>query len=117
MMTLKETRQRMSQDPSYSTLHLMEFVDDFRREKNIQALKDPFAKGDEQMDALAASTAEELCLEMGLQAPNWLEGIPACHDPWFPSGIESLKAIALAESPLPFRLRKVFVLENFLTRV
>jgi hypothetical protein len=31
--------------------------------------------------------------------------------------MESLKAIALVESPLPFRIRKVFVLANFLSRV
>jgi hypothetical protein len=43
--------------------------------------------------------------------------VPAPHDPWFVSGMESLKAIALVESPLPFRLRKIFVLENFLSRV
>lgn len=37
--------------------------------------------------------------------------------PWFVAGMENLKAIALAESPLRFRLRKIFVLENFLSRV
>jgi hypothetical protein len=31
--------------------------------------------------------------------------------------MENLKAIALVESPLRFRIRKIFVLENFLNRV
>jgi hypothetical protein len=32
-------------------------------------------------------------------------------------GIENLKAITLVESPLRFRIRKIFVLDNFLRRV
>lgn len=102
--------------PTHAVLHLLEFVDDFRRAKNPQAIMEAFPKGDDRLDALSAATAEELCIEMGIPAPEWLGAVPACHDPWFPSGIESLKAIALAESPLPFRLRKIFVLENFLSR-
>lgn len=37
--------------------------------------------------------------------------------PWFVSGMENLKAIASAESPLSFRWRKIFVMEIFLSRV
>ncbi len=117
MMTLKDTRQLMEQDQSHAILHLMEFVDDFRREKDSKALSPRFMPGDERLDALAASTAQELCAELKIEAPEWLESVPACREPWFPSGVESLKAIALAESPLPFRLRKIFVMENFLSRV
>jgi hypothetical protein len=54
---------------------------------------------------------------LGFQSPEWVLNVPACKDPWFVSGIENLKAIALVESPLFFRIRKIFVLENFLTRV
>jgi hypothetical protein len=43
--------------------------------------------------------------------------VPACRKPWFVAGMENLKAIAVAESPLRFRIRKIFVLENFLSRV
>jgi hypothetical protein len=39
------------------------------------------------------------------------------RDPWFMSGMENLKAISLIESLFPFRLRKLFALENFLVRV
>ena len=31
--------------------------------------------------------------------------------------IERLKAISIVESPVRFRIRKIFVLENFLSRV
>jgi hypothetical protein len=43
--------------------------------------------------------------------------VPTCKDPWFVSGMENINAIALVESPLQFRIRKIFVLENFLIRV
>lgn len=69
------------------------------------------------MDALLASTAEALCRELNLKAPTWLAEVPACPIPWFVAGMENLKAIALAESPLPFRVRKIFVTANFLSRV
>jgi hypothetical protein len=69
------------------------------------------------MDALLASTAEALCDEMGVEPPAWLDEIPECEQPYFVGGFESLKAISIVESPLRFRLRKIFVLENFLSRV
>jgi hypothetical protein len=69
------------------------------------------------MDALLAATAEQLCHELKLAPPPWIQAVPAVREPWFVSGMESLKAISLVESPLPFRLRKLFVLENFLSRV
>jgi len=116
MTTLKQTRENMDRDRTNAILHLMEFVDDFRRTKDLRALLEPFVLSEERLDALAAATAEELCLEAGLQPPEWLETVPACRNPWFVSGLESLKAIAVVESPLPFRLRKVFVLGNFLAR-
>jgi hypothetical protein len=69
------------------------------------------------MDALLASTAEALCDELGLAPPSWLSEIPACVEPYFVAGLENLKAITIVESPLRFRIRKIFVLENFLSRV
>jgi hypothetical protein len=52
-----------------------------------------------------------------MEAPQWLEQIPECEEPWFVSGLERLKAITIVQSPLRFRMRKIFVLENFLSRV
>jgi hypothetical protein len=37
--------------------------------------------------------------------------------PWFVSGFEGLKAISIAESPVQFRRRLIFVLKNVLERV
>ena len=94
----------------------MDFVDDFRHHRDVQAIQEPFQPGDPAMDAILASTAESLCRELSLPSPDWIEKVPAPTKAWFVSGFDSLRAIALAESPLAFRLRKIFVLENFLSR-
>jgi len=95
----------------------MEFVDDFRYYKDPQAVAEPFELSDQKMDALLASMAESLCDEMGIEPPEWLARVPACREPYFVGGLENLKAISIVESPLRFRIRKIFVLENFLSRV
>ena len=115
-MTLVELKQIIMQNPSTWSIYLMDFVDEFRRKKDLRMLQDPFTLSDDHFDALLASTAEYLCDEQKFQPPIWLSAIPACNKPWFVAGIENLKAIALAESPLRFRIRKIFVLENFLSR-
>lgn len=117
MTTLKQVKQRIKDDPRHWAVWLMDFVDDFRYYRDARMIAEPFALDDERFDALLAATAEALCTELKIEVPEWIQAVPAVRDPWFVSGMESLKAIALVESPLPFRLRKVFVLENFLARV
>lgn len=95
----------------------MDFVDDFRRREESLAIAEPFSLGDERKDAVLAGVIETLCDEMNIAIPGWLDSVPACREPYFVSGFESLKAIAIVESPVRFRLRKVFVMENFLFRV
>jgi hypothetical protein len=106
----------MVADQDHWVIHLMNFVDDFRSHRDPRAIEQPFEQCHERFDALLAATAEYLCKELGLNAPPWLASVSAVKVPWFVSGLESLKAIAFVESPLPFRLRKIFVLENFLSR-
>jgi hypothetical protein len=117
MITLKQVREQMNSNPDYWQVYLMDFVDEVRRTKNVDNFAEPFTQVGDEKDALLASTAEALCDELGIEAPAWLAEIPACVDPYFVSGLESLKAISIVESPVRFRLRKIFVLENFLTRV
>jgi hypothetical protein len=116
-MTLKETRRQIEHEPQHWCIHLMDFVDDFRYHRDARAVAEPFAPCEPMMDALLASTAEALCDEMGLMSPDWLSQIPPCEEPFFVGGLEYLKAISIVESPLRFRMRKIFVLENFLSRV
>lgn len=117
MITLAETKQKIEQDPDHWLIHLMDFGDDFRYYRREAALAQPFALTDRKMDALLASTAEYLCAELGLDPPQWVQDVPALPEPWFVSGLENLKAITLVETPVWFRMRKIFVLENFLSRV
>jgi hypothetical protein len=117
MRTLHETRERIAADPKNWCIHLMDFVDDFRYYKDTRAIAKPFEPGEPKMDALLASTAEALCDEMSFPPPQWLSEVPACANPFFVGEIENLKAISIVQSPLRFRIRKIFVLENFLSRV
>jgi hypothetical protein len=117
MITLQDTKKRIEQDPDCWEIHLANFLDDFRRHRSLRAMAQPFVLDDRKLDALLASTAEALCDEAELEPPSWLAIVPECEEPYFVGEIERLKAISIVESPLRFRMRKIFVLENFLSRV
>lgn len=96
---------------------LMNAVDAFRREKDLAFVETPPACGlSRRLEALTASTVEALCDELGLAPPAWCGAVLPLSSPWFVSGLENLKASAIAESPVHFRKRNVFVLMNFLSR-
>lgn len=116
-MTPSETKAKMLQDPEHWFIPFMEFVDEFRRDTNHDVLLPPLTPDNERFDALIASTIEYLCNEGKTEPPQWVYTIPGCRNPWFVSGMENLKAITIVESPVWFRTRKIFVLENFLSRV
>ena len=117
MITIKEVKHNMSKDPQNWSIYLMDFADDFRYYKDPSAISTPVKLTAGRLDALIASTVEYLCDELGIKVPDWVLKAPPCKDPWFVSGIENLKAITIVESPVYFRRRKIFVLENFLSRV
>lgn len=94
-----------------------QFVDDFRRERDLSAIAAPAPSGNPRVDALLASTIEYICHEQGLENPAWTWDVPALKQPWFVSGFESLKAISIVESPVQFRRRLIFTLRNVLDRV
>jgi len=68
-------------------------------------------------NAYLAAVAETLCREVSLTPPAWTE-LPCCYlrRPWFAGGLQTLKAILLVESPVPFRRRNLFVSANALAR-
>lgn len=115
--TIAKTKELMAREPQHWATHLMNFVDDFRFYKNPEMVAQHFELSDEKMDALLAATVAHLCDELNLEIPAWVWDVPTTQTPFFVSGIESLKAIALVESPVRFRQRNVFVLSNFLDRV
>lgn len=98
-------------------LELAQFVDDARRNMDTLQHQPRFSVGYEHLRALAASTAEALAAEQGTErVSEWAAATPALKEPWFVAGMESLKAMALVESPVYFRRRNIFVLGNFLSR-
>jgi len=117
MITVKQTKEKMTADERWWKIHFYDFVDDFRFHKDLRAVCEPFAFGDDNFDALLASTVEALCKELNLETPEWTKDVPACRKPFFVAGFENLKATAIVESPLPFRIRKIFVTSSFLQRV
>ena len=116
MITLPEVKDRIARDPGGWRTHLMDFTTDFRRRKDLGAVAEPFELTNRRFDALLASTAESLCDEMETAPPEWLDRVPGCNEPFFIIGSEDQKAIAIVESPLRFRIRKIFVFENFLDK-
>ena len=116
MINIKETHELIHQDSENWPLYLMNFVDDFRFHKDIQAIEESFPILDNKLDPLLASTVEYLCDELEIEWPTWSYNVPSCKEPFFVSGIENLKEMAILQSPLVFRIRKIFVLDNFLER-
>jgi len=98
-------------------------LDDFRercgtaQERTSLIGDPPESTGQPETDAYLAALAESLCYEAGLRPPAWTQH-PSYYlkRPWFAGGLESLKAILLAESPASFRRRNLFVSANALHR-
>jgi hypothetical protein len=101
-------------------------IDDFRvrastAEERLALVGEPpvwvDAPSQEDCNAYWAATVETLCREAHLNPPSWTES-PRCYlrRPWFAGAMESLKAVLLAESPVAFRRRNLFVSSNVLAR-
>src|SRR5690242_14903282 len=97
MRTLKRTKAEIQREPQWWCVHLMNFVDDFRRHRRPVAMTESFEITDRRIDALLASTAESLCDEIGIEPPKWLYSVPECEEPWFVGDLERLKAISIVE--------------------
>lgn len=115
--TIQEARTAMLESGDNWRIPFMEFVDDFRRTLDRHLIDEPFGSDDGRFDSLLASTVEYLCDEAKVETPDWIWSVPSCREPWFVAGSENLKATAIAESPVYFRRRRIFVLANFLSRV
>lgn len=99
------------------TVWLFNFVDAFRNKGERKYIDTPPPlETPQKIKALLAATVESLCDEKNLEYPLWCKNVPSLKEPWFVSGVENLKATALVESPIHFRKRIIFVLENFLDR-
>ena len=101
---------------------LREFMDEFYEESDPK-LRDemlraePVRIDDLRFNAYVAAVAEHLAFRNRLAVPDWSQDEARfLKRPWFPSGLESLKAIALMEGPTAFRRRMIFVGDDPLYR-
>lgn len=94
---------------------LREFLDTYYLEQDAGARStmlshEPPLGGDERVDAYLAAVAEHLAFRDHLPVPRWTAGKARfLKRPFFPAGLESLKATLLMESPTAFRRRMIFV--------
>lgn len=94
---------------------LREFLDEFylehdQRKRAAMLADEPPRDSVDRRNAYLAAVAEHLALKYRLPVPDWT-GHPArfLSRPYFPCGLESLKATLLVESPTAFRRRMIFV--------
>lgn len=94
---------------------LREFLDEFYVENNLQECEEmlrdePPLSSNVCENAYLAAVAEHLALRSKLEIPVWaLAPERFLKLPFFPAGLESLKATLLVESPVAFRRRMIFV--------
>jgi hypothetical protein len=94
---------------------LREFLDEFygapaRERAGMLAEEPALAAGDDRANAYYAAVAEHLALSNGGLPPGWVHARERfLREPFFPAGLESLKATLLVESPPAFRRRMIFV--------
>jgi hypothetical protein len=103
--------------PASWKIHFMDMVDEFRRSLDpALLLLPPPRELPQELRAMLAAIVLSLAEEVGMDAPRWAQKKYELREPWFVAGVENLKAMALLESPLPFRRNNIFVTGNFLSR-
>jgi hypothetical protein len=79
--TIEQTKRAMIEQGKQRCVPFMDFVDEFRRTRDVEAMARPWPLDHPRYDALLASTLEYLCDEAGVEPPAWSWEIPACGDP------------------------------------
>jgi len=94
---------------------IREFLDEFYVEQNnltreIMLREEPPLEPEDRTNAYLAAVAEHLAFRNHLPVPKWVtQPRRFLKRPFFPAGLESLKATMLVESPTAFRRRMIFV--------
>jgi hypothetical protein len=104
--------------PKYQPV-INEFIDLFRRssaDERQRMMSSPIEELG-ALEGLVAAVVSALCRETRTVAPDWLDRVGS-PDPFFafPAKSFRMRLRLMLESPPPFRIRNVFVPENYLSR-
>lgn len=118
-MTAAELLRHCMEEPTHFQRYVNAFVDDFRAAPPTSR-DEMIATGPTQsgpFEGLIAAVVSALCRELELTPPGWVQ---ETHSPKpffaFPAKGFELRLRLMLESPPPFRIRNVFVPENYLSR-
>jgi hypothetical protein len=119
MMSARACHEEASRLGEHYQLAINAFVDEFRRADvttRAAMLVTPLASTD-KLAALVAAVVSSLAREANIRAPSWTSGL-ASPEPFFvlPAKGFAMRVRLMLESPPPFRNRRVFVPENYLSR-
>lgn len=117
--TLKEAVERALSGDDFG-FSISEFLDEAKKLDIAKAVEDePPLMPEDFRNAWVAGAAEHLCRIAEIDWPAWTEKPERfLKKAWFDnSGLDSLKATLLVESPLAFRRRMVFTEKKPLRRV
>jgi len=72
-----------------------------------------------EMRSFIAASVDHLCDLENLKYPKWTKDLKyVLKEPFFPSGLKGpIRAVMLIESPIAYKVRNIYVLNNVLTRV
>jgi hypothetical protein len=114
MTALECVRLARAEGPDYQRV-VNGFIDAFRRassEEKRRLIAEPIARPG-TIEGLVSAVVSALCRD----ATSWVESIGS-PEPFFafPAKGFALRVRLMVESPAPFRVRNVFVPENYLSR-
>lgn len=115
-MQLEDYIQKAKESKQAEKQWLSQFIDDFRRLKDVNMLSQPISQTDVLSQTFVA-TAHQLVLDMKLQAPLWMNNVYCLSEPHFLSQLMHSRFLALRDSPYAFKIRNIFVPFNFLSRI
>jgi hypothetical protein len=111
--TLAEVADRLKADKQSMHVAMAGFLDSFYTQpERRQAMIDPEPQllRDAILDATVGGVGEHLARRWNLTIPAWTEHPGRfLKQPYFPTPLEKLKPMLIAQSPLAFRRRMIFV--------